>query len=343
MRRERSQRREKTAAVQMQIQEAERSGVLVADLKEVSFSYGERPIFTGFTTTIMRGDKIGIIGRNGSGKTTLLRVLLGQLPPTAGKVRLGTNLQLAYFDQLRRTLDEEKSVQENVGDGYDTVRTNGGTRHIIGYLQDFLFSPDRARTPVRLLSGGERNRVLLAKLFAKPANVIVLDEPTNDLDSETLELLEELLAQFSGTVLLVSHDREFLNNVVGSTIVFEQGNVKEYVGGYDDWLAQRPPPQAESAAKAKAKPAAAPPPTPPVTASGKRKPSFKEKRERELLPGRIEQLEADIHALHGQMADPAFYQQPGDKIAAETARAASMEEELNAAYERWAELEELGE
>ena len=187
----------------------------------------------------MRGDKIGIIGPNGAGKTTLLRVLLGQLPPQSGTVRLGTNLQIAYFDQLRQQLDEERSVQDNVGDGYETVEINGRSRHVIGYLQDFLFSPERARTPVRFLSGGERNRILLAKLFAKPANVIVLDEPTNDLDAETLELLEERLVQFDGTVLLVSHDRTFLNNVVTSTIVFEDGGVREYVGGYDDWLRQR--------------------------------------------------------------------------------------------------------
>src|SRR5262249_12627171 len=210
-----------------------------AAAEAVGFAYGDKQVIRGFSTNIMRGDKIGIVGPNGVGKTTLLRVLLGQLPPQSGSVRLGTNLQLAYFDQLRQQLNEESSVQDNVGDGYESVEINGRPRHVIGYLQDFLFSPERARTPVKFLSGGERNRVLLAKLFAKPANVIVLDEPTNDLDSETLELLEELLVQFSGTVLLVSHDREFLNNVVGSTIVFEGGNVKEYVRGYDDWLGPR--------------------------------------------------------------------------------------------------------
>src|SRR5436190_3772339 len=253
MRRQRTQRPAANSKVQLAIQEASKSGVLVAEVEDVSFAYGERTIVRNFSTSIMRGDKIGIIGPNGAGKTTLLRVLLGQLQPQAGSVRLGTNLQIAYFDQLRQQLNEEASVQENVGDGYDSVKVGDSSRHIIGYLQDFLFSPERARTAVRFLSGGERNRVLLAKLFAKPANVIVLDEPTNDLDAETLELLEERLVQFSGTVLLVSHDREFLNNVVTSTIVFEAGGVKEYVGGYDDWLRQRPPHFAQAAAEATSK------------------------------------------------------------------------------------------
>ena len=239
MRKVRSQRQSSTGKVQLEIQEGQRSGMLVAAADAVGFAYGDKQVIRSFSTNIMRGDKIGIMGPNGVGKTTLLRVLLGQLPPQSGNVRLGTNLQLAYFDQLRQQLHEESSVQENVGDGYETVEINGRPRHIIGYLQDFLFSPERARTPVRFLSGGERNRVLLAKLFAKPANVIVLDEPTNDLDTEALELLEERLVQFEGTVLLVSHDRTFLNNVVTSIIAFENGELREYVGGYDDWLRQR--------------------------------------------------------------------------------------------------------
>ena len=218
----RSDRREAAGKVQLAIQEGERSGMLVADVDGVSFAYGERPIVRDFSTSIMRGDKVGIIGPNGAGKTTLLRILLGQLQPQAGSVRLGTNLQVAYFDQLRQQLNDEASVQDNVADGYDTVHVGGGSRHVIGYLRDFLFSPERARLPVKFLSGGERNRLLLAKLFTKPANVIVLDEPTNDLDTETLELLEERLVEFEGTVLLVSHDRAFLNNVVTSTIVFEE-------------------------------------------------------------------------------------------------------------------------
>src|SRR5688572_8933103 len=235
LRRIRSDRRESTGKVQLAIQEGERSGMLVAEVDRVSFAYGERSIVRDFSTSIMRGDKVGIIGPNGAGKTTLLRILLGQLEPQGGSVRLGTNLQVAYFDQLRQQLNDEASVQDNVADGYDTVRIGGASRHVIGYLRDFLFSAERARLPVKFLSGGERNRLLLAKLFSKPANVIVLDEPTNDLDTETLELLEERLVEFAGTILLVSHDRAFLNNVVTSTIAFEEDGVREYVGGYDDW------------------------------------------------------------------------------------------------------------
>ena len=227
--------------MQLAIHEGERSGTLVAEVEDVSFAYDDRQIVRDFSTSIMRGDKVGIIGPNGAGKTTLLRILLGQLQPQAGSVRLGTNLQIAYFDQLRQQLDDDASVQDNVADGYDTVRVGGSSRHVIGYLRDFLFSPERSRLPVKFLSGGERNRLLLARLFTKPANVIVLDEPTNDLDTETLELLEDRLVEFAGTILLVSHDREFLNNVVTSTIVFEEDGVREYVGGYDDWLRQRKP------------------------------------------------------------------------------------------------------
>ena len=318
--------------------------MLVANVQEVTFSYGERPIFQNFSTSIMRGDKIGIIGPNGAGKTTLLRVLLGKLQPQEGKVRLGTNLQIAYFDQLRQQLDDEKSVQDNVADGYETVKIGGSSRHVIGYLRDFLFSAQRARTPVRFLSGGERNRILLARLFAKPANVIVLDEPTNDLDAETLELLEERLVEFAGTVLLVSHDREFLNNVVTSTIVFENGGVREYVGGYDDWLRQRAaPPLTQSAARSQKlsasegrKPA---PVTKSLPPSGPRKLTFKERQELESLPATIEQFEADIQTLHQEMANPRFYQQPGPQIALEQTRLKQLEEKLAVAFERWVELE----
>jgi ABC transport system ATP-binding/permease protein len=336
----RSDRREATGKVQLAIQEAERSGMLVAEVNDVSFAYGERPIVRDFSTNIMRGDKVGIIGPNGAGKTTLLRILLGQLEPQAGSVRLGTNLRIAYFDQLRQQLNDEASVQDNVADGYDTVRIGDSSRHVIGYLQEFLFSPERARLPVRFLSGGERNRLLLAKLFTKPANVIVLDEPTNDLDTETLELLEDRLVNFMGTVLLVSHDRAFLNNVVTSTIVFEEGGVREYFGGYDDWVRQRKPVAARQSSEtpaARTRPSKAAEPSP----GAKRKLTFKERKELDSLPELIEKCEAEIDELHREMAEPQFYQQAGPQIAAEQARLKQLEEQLAAAYHRWEELEQL--
>ncbi len=334
MRRERADRRSASGAVTLVVQAAQRSGVLVANIEDASFAYAERPILQSFSTTLLRGDKIGIIGPNGAGKTTLLRVLLGQLAPQSGSVKLGSNLQIAYFDQLRQQLNEEQSVQENVGEGSDTVMINGRARHVIGYLQDFLFSAERARTPVRFLSGGERNRILLAKLFSKPANVIVLDEPTNDLDAETLELLEDRLVQFDGTVLLVSHDRAFLNNVVTSTLVFEPSGVKEYVGGYDDWLRQRP--ELPSTASAST----------PVfetrrakeTDTKKRRLTFKENRELESVTANIERLEQEIEALHGEMAQTEFYQRPGDEITAAHARLKQLEEQLAVDFARWEEL-----
>ncbi len=341
LRRIRSDRRESAGKVQLTIQDGERSGMLVAEADGVSFAYGERSIVRDFSTSLMRGDKVGIIGPNGAGKTTLLRILLGQLAPQAGSVRLGTNLQIAYFDQLRQQLDDETSVQDSVADGYDTVKIGGNSRHVIGYLRDFLFSPERARMPVKFLSGGERNRLLLARLFAKPANVIVLDEPTNDLDAETLELLEERLVEFAGTVLLVSHDRAFLNNVVTSTIVFEDGGVREYVGGYDDWLQQR---KLVATTPRVSKPEVAR--TPPRRVSegtepAKRRLSYSERRELDALPTTIEQCEAQIADLHRAMAEPQFYQQPGPQIAAEQARLVQLEEQLAAAYQRWEELEQL--
>ncbi len=241
LRQERQDRREQLGSVRMEITEAAVSGKLVAQLKHVSHSFGDRVVLKDLTTTVMRGDRIGIIGPNGAGKTTLLRLILGDLTPDAGEVRLGVNLAPVYFDQQRAQLDDDRSVIDNIGDGADTIEINGRPKHLIGYLSDFLFTPDRARSPVRVLSGGERNRLLLAKLFAKPSNILVLDEPTNDLDLETMELLEELLMDYQGTVLLVSHDRDFLNNVVTSSLVFEgDGKVQEYAGGYDDWLSQRP-------------------------------------------------------------------------------------------------------
>ncbi|MDX1946107.1 MAG: ATP-binding cassette domain-containing protein [Pirellulaceae bacterium] len=355
MRRVRSERREAAGKVQMAIQEGQRSGMLVAELTDVSFAYADQPIVEQFSTSVMRGDKIGIMGRNGAGKTTLLRLILGRLEPQSGTVRLGTNLQIAYFDQLRQQLNDEASVQENVGDGYESIRIGGSSRHIIGYLSDFLFSPERARTPVKFLSGGERNRVLLAKLFAKPANVIVLDEPTNDLDAETLELLEARLVEFEGTVLVVSHDRAFLNNVVTSTIVFEESGVREYVGGYDDWLRQRKAftaaTQSRRANEGSDTPTRSvskgvPAPTRSVSEgdslrTASRKLSYKERQELTALPATIERCEADIAALHGEMAEPKFYQKPGPEIAAAQARLKALDEQLAAAYARWAELEQF--
>jgi ATP-binding cassette subfamily F protein uup len=338
MREDRRQRRERTGTARLQLAEAERSGRLVAELKNVSFAYGGEPVIRSLSTSVMRGDRVGIIGPNGAGKTTLLKLLLGDLQPQGGEVRLGTNLQVLYFDQLREQLDPDKTVQQNLSGDQDTVVVGGQARHVYGYLQDFLFTPDRARTPVRILSGGERNRLLLARLFTREANVLVLDEPTNDLDLETLDLLEELLADFQGTLFLVSHDRDFLNRVVTSTLAFEgEGVVAEYVGGYDDWLRQKPQPKAETAVPAartaKPKPERERP----------RKLSFRERHELDELPRQIETLEAELAALHARMAEPAFYREQGEAVAAAAARLQQLEGELETAYARWEELAELAE
>jgi len=334
MREERRARRSRVGNVRLQTQEVERSGNLVIVAEGISHSFGDRPTLDDVSVSIARGDKIGIIGPNGSGKTTLLRILLGQLEPDRGSVRTGTNLQVAYFDQLRAQLDEEKSAAENVADGKDTVLFNGKPRNVLGYLRDFLFSGERARSLVRYLSGGERNRLLLARMFTQPANLLVLDEPTNDLDAETLELLEELLVDYSGTLLLVSHDRAFLNNVVTSTLVFEgEGRVKEYFGGYDDWLRQKPseaataPPEQPKAERTRPK------------SDQPRKLSYKEQRELEELPQRIETLEAEQAELHQKLADPAFYRQTGTEIGKVTSRLEEVEQEVRAAYARWEALE----
>ena len=338
LRSQRQQRQSAPGKVRMQLQQQLRSGNLVVDAENVSFTYGGRPVFRDFSTTVMRGDKIGIIGPNGAGKTTLLRVLLGQLEPQAGRIRLGTNLQVAYFDQLRAQLAEDQTAQENVADGAENVQIGGKAKHVLGYLQDFLFTPERARTQVQFLSGGERNRLLLARLFAKPANVVVLDEPTNDLDAETLELLEELLIDYQGTVLLVSHDREFLNNVVTSTIVFEEGQINEYVGGYDDWLRQRAEREKVRAASQPAPSARTATPTPPPAARSNRL-SFKEQQELARLPEKIESLEADIRTLHQDMAQPEFYRRTKEEITNQATRLRQLEEQLAATYERWEQLE----
>ncbi len=333
MREERRQRRERTGSVSMQVQEARKSGGLVLEVQRVTHGFGSDPVISDFSANIMRGDKVGIVGPNGAGKTTLLKLLLGELEPQEGRVRQGTNLEVAYSDQMRSVLDGAKTARDIVGDGSDYIDVNGNRRHIIGYLKDFLFTPDRAQTPAGLLSGGERNRLLLARLFTRPCNVLVLDEPTNDLDQETLELLEELIGEFAGTVLVVSHDREFLNNTVTSCLVFEGGGrVVEYAGGYDDWLIQRPrveEPQAPAPKAVK--------PRGPRT----RKLTYKENQELDALPGRIEALEEDIAALKARMGAPEFYANDHTVVAAEAARLEAMESELDHLLVRWDELEEL--
>ena len=334
MRRERMARREQSGRVRMQLQEGVTSGKLVAEAKAVDFAYDDgTPVVRDLNTTIMRGDRVGIIGPNGAGKTTLLKLLLGKLTPSSGALRLGTNLEVCYFDQLREQLDPARSVAENLADGHDTVQINGKPRHIMGYLQDFLFTPERARSPVAILSGGEKNRLLLARLFTRPCNILVMDEPTNDLDVETLELLEELLLDFNGTLLLVSHDRAFLNNVVTSTLAFEgEGKVTEYAGGYDDWLRQRPaanqPPQAapgKSAAK---------------SSEGRRsKLTFTETYELAALPAAIEALEKEQAQLLARMATPDYYRLPPPELAADQEQLSALENRLAAGYRRWEKLE----
>lgn len=351
MREERRQRRQKVGTAKLQVQEAERSGALVARLEHVTQTFGDRTVIRDFSTTVFRGDKIGIVGPNGAGKSTLLRILLGQLAPTSGTVRLGTNQAVGYFDQLRNQLDETKSARENISDGTDFLMINGQKRHVMGFLQDFLFSPDRAHTLVGFLSGGERNRLLLAKMMSRPANVLVLDEPTNDLDAETLELLEDVLPDFSGTVFLVSHDRAFLNNVVTSTIVFEgDGVLGEYDGGYDDWARIRDQRLAAAREAAAVKPAveknsAAMGPSggssPAVSAAPvkTRRLSFREQRELEELPERIAALEARQTQLNAEMATEGFFQSAGPRITAVTTELARLGEELAQCYQRWESLE----
>jgi ATP-binding cassette subfamily F protein uup len=330
---ERSARRERTGAVQMQLGDAEKSGKLVAELENVGKSFGAGPVVRGFSARILRGDKVGLIGPNGSGKTTLLRLILGQLAPDEGKVRLGTNLAVAYYDQFRAALDEEATLSETISPGSDTLEIGGAKKHVIGYLGDFLFPPDRARAKVKSLSGGERNRLLLARLFSRPANVLVLDEPTNDLDIETLELLESLLQDYSGTLFLVSHDRAFLDNVVTQTIAKEPaaGEWKEYAGGYSDWARVR-----SVAAAPKSERPRAEKPKPAVKAA---KLGFKEQRELDELPGRIDALEKEQASLAARLADPATYQKDRDEARKLQERGAAIEAELAKLLERWEKLE----
>lgn len=351
MRNERAERRERQGKASFQMETAEKSGKQVIVVEKAGFAHPGGPaLIRDFSLVLQRGDRIGLLGANGTGKTTLLKLLLGDLQPTSGSVKEGTRLEVAYFDQLRHQLEPEKTVIDNISEGREFITINGQNRHVLSYLGDFLFSPQRARTPVKALSGGERARLLLAKLFSKPANLLVLDEPTNDLDVETLELLEEVLLTFDGTVLMVSHDRAFLDNVVTSTLVFEgEGRVREFVGGYQDWLRQGGSPKLLGVGEEKGdKPSAAPAPAPEqpaavsaaVEAAPKKKLSYKLQRELEAIPGQIEVLEGEMAALQEETASPDFYQRPQSEAQAALARLSSLQEELDRLIERWAELEE---
>jgi ATP-binding cassette subfamily F protein uup len=338
MRAERAARRARMGAVRLQVEMAERSGQVVFETEGVTKGFGGDPVVRDVSVRVMRGDRIGLIGPNGSGKTTLLRLLLGDLAPDAGEVRRGAGVQIAHYDQQREQLDPDRTVFDTIGDGNDTVIVNGQPQHVHGYLKQFLFPPERASSPVRALSGGERNRLLLARLFTRPANLLVLDEPTNDLDIETLELLETLLVDWPGTLLLVSHDRAFIDNVVTSTLVFEGGGrVKEYVGGYEDWLRQRPDPQPAVAARGRGGR---------VDHAGRvlldpaaKKLTYRERQELHDLPARIDALEAEQQALNATVAGPDFYKESADAIRQTLARLASRHEELLQAYARWNELD----
>ena len=338
MREARSQRQVAVGGARVAIQQSERSSRRVIEAEDLSFAYGDNVVLQPFSLSVMRGDKIGFVGPNGAGKTTLLRLLLSELEPGGGTIKHGLRLEVAYFDQLRAQLDDDKTVFDSVANGADRVEVNGGTRHVFAYLQDFLFTRDQASCKVGVLSGGERNRLLLARLFTQPANVLALDEPTNDLDAETLEVLESMLVEFSGTVLFVSHDREFLDNVATSTIVFDgTGGAREYVGGYSDWLRQRPQP---AAASLKAPPAEGDGTTGRAARTRPRKLGFNETRELDQLPGRIEGWEQEIAGMHGKMSNPDSYTD-GTDLAALAARLQTVQDELAQAYDRWAELEEL--
>ncbi|MFW5802110.1 MAG: ATP-binding cassette domain-containing protein [Spirochaeta sp.] len=342
MRDEFRQRRSRQGNIQLRAEDAGRSGKLVVEVKDLSFSYpdtaGEKPLIQGLETVIMRGDKVGIVGPNGAGKTTLIRLLLGELTPQSGEVRTGTHLQPIYFDQMRSQLDPDKTVIENLTGGDDQIIVGGKPKHVNAYLQDFLFDPDRARNPVKILSGGERNRLLLAKLFAQPSNLLILDEPTNDLDMETLDLLEDMLLNYTGTVLLVSHDREFLDNVVTDCLVFApDGSIQEYVGGYSDWrrrfLSEAVEASADNDNSDKTRTRR------PVRRE--RKLSYKESQELEKIPERIASLELRIQEIHELMSDPELYRQEGDNVAQLSNELAQSERKLEALFERWEALEEI--
>ena len=332
MRNEYAERRKRLGTAKIDIQHADKSGKIVAEATNISFSFDQDEVVKDFSTLIQRGDKVGFIGRNGVGKTTLIKLLLGELTPQQGTIKVGTNLNVAYFDQYRSALDEEKTVQDNVSGGRDMLEIGGKSRHVISYLQDFLFAPDRCRQPVKALSGGERNRLLLAKLFTAPSNILVLDEPTNDLDIDTLDLLEELLIDYKGTVILVSHDRAFLNNVVTSTLVFEgDGIINQYVGGYDDWLRQRKtiePPKSSAGVKIKPKPSQV-----------VKKLSYQDQRELDELPKKIELLETQIQSISIKMSESEFYRSTKVEIQKTETQLADWQSQLGKCYKRWEQLE----
>ncbi|MEM5535430.1 ATP-binding cassette domain-containing protein [Neptuniibacter pectenicola] len=341
MRNERSDRRERGGKAKFSLEEAARSGKIVAELQDVTLGFDDKTLFSHFDFTLLRGDRVGLIGPNGAGKSSLLGVLLGKQTPDSGQVKLGTNIEVAYFDQLRAQVDPEKSVMDNIAEGRESITINGKQRHLISYLNDFMFAPERARTPVKALSGGETNRVLLAKLFSQPANLLVLDEPTNDLDIETLELLEEIILDFDGTILLVSHDRSFLDNVVTSTLVFEGGGqLNEYVGGYQDWLRQRPSVEKNSAkksAKVEGNAVAA------EKAPKKKKLSYKIQRELDEMPAVLEEAEAKLAELQEQTGRADFYQQSQDKVNETLEKMQQQAQVVETLMERWVELEAMQE
>jgi ATP-binding cassette subfamily F protein uup len=338
LRLERAARRDRSGQVQLGVAQGERSGRLVAELEHVSKRYGEKPVVVDFSCRIQRGDKVGLIGPNGSGKTTLLKLVLGEIEADSGEVRLGTKQSIAYFDQFRAALDEEATLAETISPGSDFVEIDGARKHIISYLGDFLFPPERARAPVKALSGGERNRLLLARLFSRPANILVLDEPTNDLDIDTLELLESMLQEYTGTLFLVSHDRAFLDNIVTQTIASEGGGEwKEYAGGYSDWLRARSKSPSQDAPVPKVAGEARAPRAP-----AKAKLSYKESRELGELPARLEALEREQGAIAARLADPMLYQQQPDEAKSLQDRHAAIEQELGKLLARWEALETKG-